>query len=89
MVVSPLHFLPFDRHLIIKHLIISTNAFCRNIKARILINQKANFLFRHIIRDLGKCEYAYLVGRIESNFLWRYLICSDNDIAGKRAMKFP
>lgn len=52
------HFPSFDRHLIIKHLIISTNAFCRNIKARMLINQKPNFLFRHIIRDLGKREYA-------------------------------
>lgn len=50
------HFASFDRHLIIKHHIISASAFCRNIKARMLINQKPDFLFRLIIRDLGKCE---------------------------------
>lgn len=69
----------FDGHLIIKRLIISTNAFCKNIKARMLINQKPNFLFRHIIRDLGKSERAYLVGRTESSFLWRPWIWMVND----------
>lgn len=44
-----------------------------------LINQKPNFLFRHIIRDLGKSERAYLVGRTESSFLWRPWIWMVND----------
>lgn len=72
-----------DGHLVIKTLIISTNAFRRNREAKMLINQKLNFLFRHTIRELGKCEHAYLVRRTESGFLWRHLICGDNDILGK------
>lgn len=52
------HFPSFDGRLIIKHLIIGTNAFHKNIKARISINQKPNFPFRRIIRYLGKCERA-------------------------------
>lgn len=48
-----------------------------------LINQKPNFLFRLIIKDLGKCEYAYLVGGTESSFLPWYLICQDDDVPGK------
>lgn len=44
-----------------------------------LINQKPNFLFRLIIRDLGNCEYAYLV----ESFLPWYLICQDDDVLGK------
>lgn len=71
------HFTSFDRHLIIKHHIISTSAFCRNIKARMLMNQKPNFLFRLVIRDLGKCEYSYWAGRTESRFLPWCLICQD------------
>lgn len=51
----------------------------KNIKARMLTNQKPNFLFRHIIRDLGKCERAYWFGRTESSFLWRLRIWRAND----------
>lgn len=68
-------------------LLLAQNAFCRNIKAKMLINQKLNFLFRHIIRDLGKCEHAYLVRRTESGFLWGHLICGDNDILGKYTVR--
>lgn len=34
-----------------------------------LINQKPNFLFRLVIKDLGKCEYSYWVGGTERSFL--------------------
>lgn len=81
------YFPSFDGHLIIKHLIISTNAFRKNIKARMLINQKANLLFRHIVRDLGKRERTSLVGRTETSFLWRHWICGDNDILGKHTAR--
>lgn len=48
-----------------------------------LINQKPNFLFRLIVRDFGKCEYAYVVGESASSFLLWYLICQNNDVLGK------
>lgn len=48
-----------------------------------LINQKPIFLLRLIIKDLGKCEYAYVVGGTESSFLPWYLIGQDDDVAGK------
>lgn len=41
------------------------------------MNQKPNFLFRLVIRDLGKCEYSYWAGRTENRFLPWCLICQD------------